>query len=96
MVQSDCQFQSQDCLPGVALSLCLAALPFVLQGTGLPIVNQFWGLMLLQYGSHVGGLDCSGVRVLLTVENCLQPSCACAVQAQLVTPDDDEGTDGDV
>ena len=40
VVQSDCQFQSQDCLPGVALSLCLAALPFVLQGTGLPTVNQ--------------------------------------------------------
>ena len=40
VMQSGCQFQFQDCLPGVALSLCLAALPFVLQGTGLPTVNQ--------------------------------------------------------
>ena len=51
-----------------------------------------WGLMLLQHGLHVGGLDCSGVRVLLTVENLLATFlCLCRAGTQLVAGTGDLG-----
>ena len=71
VVQSDCQFQSQDCLPGVALSLCLAALPFVLQGTGLPTINQ------LGPDAVAAWLACRGLGLLRgpSASDCRKSSC---------------------